>query len=69
MSAVSNKPYEQMSDAELHEALACWLESVATSPGWSSAYFSAQELKHICAIGNKRGLAGFENPYPIRIGR
>jgi hypothetical protein len=64
---MSDKPYHQMTDAELALAGCEWAARVEGAGGWSSAYFSAKQVEAICAIANRRGL-GFVNPYPIKRG-
>jgi hypothetical protein len=64
---MSDKPYSEMTADELRAAMNKWAEHVATSPGWTSAYFSAQQCKAIKAEAARRGIE-IENPYPIVIG-
>lgn len=64
---MNEKPYREMTDAELAQAGCEWAARVEGAGGWSSAYFSAKQLESICANANYRGL-GFVNPYPIKRG-
>lgn len=64
---MSEKPYREMTDAELAQAGLKWAVRVEQASGWAGAYFSAKQLESICAQANYRGL-GFVNPYPIKRG-
>lgn len=64
---MTDKPYHEMTDAELAQAGLKWAARVDQASGWASAYLSAKQLEAICVIANRRGL-GFVNPYPIKRG-
>lgn len=66
-SELSNKPYPEMTDAELAEQHKAWAQAVETAGGWASAYFAATQLAAICTEGHKRG-SEMINPFPIKRG-
>lgn len=61
----SNKPYREMSDDELRQALQDWGELVENASGWASCYFAAKQVAAVCDESKRRGL-NFENAYPIQ---
>ena len=63
---MADKPYYEMSDAELHAELVKWETNVDEAGGWSSAYFAAKQVEAIVATGNRRGL-GMVNRHPIKV--
>ena len=64
---MTDKPYSEMSNAELAAEHAKWTENVTKASGWASCYFAARQLEAVVAIGNRRGMA-LENKFPIVIG-
>lgn len=64
---VTEKSYREMSDEELRDAHREWEQRVRTAPGWSSAHFSACQLREVVREGARRGLE-LENRYPVVIG-
>ena len=65
---MSEKPYHEMDEAELRAAKETWAANVDQAAGWPSAYFAAKQLEAICKLGERRGLDGFNNPFPIKRG-
>lgn len=65
--AYVDKDYATMDEAELRGSLDYWAAHCASAPGWSSAYFAATQLKHICSFAAARGIE-LINPYPIKYG-
>lgn len=59
-----NKPYHELTDAELPEAMAAWGKMVDEATGFTSAHFAAQQCRAIEAHGRKRGLT-IPNNWPI----
>ena len=62
-----NKSYKDMTDAELEAAHLYWAVYVEEAAGWSSAYYAAKQLAHVCSEGQARGLK-MTNPHQIRYG-
>lgn len=62
-----NTPYRAMTDTVLRAEYEHWLQKCESAPGFSSAYFSAQQLAEICAVAQERGFQ-WENKYKIKRG-
>ncbi len=62
-----NKDYLTMSVEELQAAHQYWCVQVEEAAGWSSAYYAARQLQHVCYFGNRKGLK-MVNPHPIKVG-
>lgn len=60
-----NKDYAKMTKDELQAAHQYWSVQVEEASGWSSAYYAARQLQHVCTFAFLRGLK-MANPYPIR---
>lgn len=61
------KPYHEMTDAELVAAMAEWGARVEGAAGFPSAMFAAKQCKAIENHANKRGIE-IENKWPITVG-
>lgn len=61
---MSDKPFREMTDAELTDALRTWERHIKTAAGWASAHFAAKQVGNIVTEGKRRGLP-FRNEYPI----
>lgn len=64
---MADKPYHEMTDAELHDAMLKWGGNVDNSTGWPSAYFAAKQCAAIEVIAKGRGL-NVANNWPITHG-
>lgn len=53
---MADKPYYEMTDDELADALRTWEGHVETAGGWSSAYFAARQCEGIERVAISRGL-------------
>lgn len=59
----SNKPFREMSDAELREQWALWDAEVRNAPGWGAAVATADSFRGGCeAELKRRGLSPQPNP-------
>lgn len=61
---MTDKPYHEMTDDELTEALKTWGANVDNATGFPSAYFAAKQCAAIVSAAERRGLA-LVNNWPI----
>jgi heme-degrading monooxygenase HmoA len=64
---MADKPYHEMTDAELVMAMAEWGDRVDTAAGFPSAHFAAKQCKQIENHCARRGIE-IENKWPITVG-
>lgn len=64
---MSAKPFYDMTEAELRDAMKAWVAEVDHAGGWASAYFAAKQCKAIQRIAESKGFS-IINPRPVRVG-